>query len=160
MDAFLDCILRSSQNSRLKSLQVVLTGWVVPITTSRKQILLGFEPTSLMMYLRLTPEITRLLKPLIPSAVESCRGTWTHENTRAYLANNCAPILTDAWQNLICSCGEGKYVVNFSSKSFVGSFENVATSIAIPLLSAMSYLEPMAPMRTSHWRSFESSIQQ
>jgi hypothetical protein len=131
---------------------LVLDGWIIPITFSRQEMLYNtatvFTTRTKRKRLPLTTELGKLVRQFMPSAVESCRRGWKHTSMCAYLANGRAPISTEDWQSPICSCGEGKDTEEFPSESFVGNFKSIATRVAIPLLSAVSYVEPMGPERT------------
>lgn len=90
-------------------------------------------------------EVGKFMKKLMPAAVESCCRNWKHEASCTI-----RPIFNDYYKNSICSCGEGKDVKDFPTDICKAGFKAIATRVALPLLSAVSYIEAMDPERTYH----------
>ncbi|KAA8576412.1 hypothetical protein EYC84_006538 [Monilinia fructicola] len=85
-----------------------------------------------------------LWKRIMPSAVESCRRNWNHKASCEYRKAQ-APLSTEPWASPICKCGEGKDVEEFPKGKLMKLFQDWSTRIALPLLSAVSYVEAMGP---------------
>jgi hypothetical protein len=110
-------------------------------------LLMPRKPGKCTVY-QLQEQETAIWKHMLPAAVECCRRDWTHEESCEYLETGKIPLSTAPWKSPICSCGEGKDVEDFPSKSFVKKFKSSATRVAIPMLSAVSYVEAMDPRET------------
>ena len=124
---------------------ILFDGWIVPIAYSRlPMLLLLTEFASPVRNPPLTPKTYKLFKQLRPRAVESCRRSWIRTPTCAYLEDGRAPVSTSDWESPICGCGEGKDIKDFPMQTCGAGFEEIATRVAIPMLSAVSYVEHMA----------------
>ncbi len=84
-------------------------------------------------------------KQIMPAAVESCRGDWKHKQRCEYLEKGRVPLSLEPWESSICSCGNGKDLDGFPTRSFAWALKGWATRVAIPTLSAVSYVEAMDP---------------
>lgn len=123
---------------------------VVPVPLSERinfLLLMPRKPGKCTVY-QLQEQETAIWKHMLPAAVECCRRDWTHEESCEYLETGKIPLSTAPWKSPICSCGEGKNVEDFPSKSFVKTFKRFAIRVAIPMLPAVSYVEAMDPRET------------
>ncbi|KAI9650520.1 hypothetical protein NHQ30_000536 [Ciborinia camelliae] len=123
---------------------IVFDGWVVPQIPGRPDKL--FKAPGLLEFplFPITREEHILWKKIMPAAVESCRRNWEHNASCEYL-HTPPPLSIEPWESPICRCGEGKDVADFPVKSTVKPYKEWATRIALPLLSAVSYVETMNP---------------
>ncbi|KAF7938118.1 hypothetical protein EAE99_001790 [Botrytis elliptica] len=125
---------------------LVFDGWVITD-------FLGRRPSPPALLHLISYSVTRnehiLWKKMIPAAVESCRRGWEHDSSCAYRDAQ-APLSIEPYVSPICTCGEGKDVGDFPEDSLVQPFKTNATRIALPLLSAVSYVEAMDPPELSH----------
>ncbi|KAF7958797.1 hypothetical protein EAE96_002330 [Botrytis aclada] len=124
---------------------LVFDGWVICDV-------LGQGPTPPALLHFMSYPVTRnehiLWKKMVPAAVESCRRVWEHDASCAYRDTQ-APLSIDSYVSPICKCGEGKDVGDFPEDSMLEPFKTRATRIALPLLSAVSYVEAMDPPEIS-----------
>lgn len=86
-----------------------------------------------------------LWKRLIPALVERCR-TWTHKTTCEYQEmGGAAPLSTDEYETPLCSCGQGKNLLDDFTKQENGEwapFAKYATRMAIAPIFSVPYVEP------------------
>ncbi|TGO89418.1 hypothetical protein BPOR_0110g00020 [Botrytis porri] len=124
---------------------LVFDGWVI-------SDVLGLRPSPPALLQLISYTVTRnehiLWKKIIPAAVESCRRGWEHDLSCAYRDTQ-APLSIEPYVSPICKCGEGKDVEDFPQDSMIQPFITRATRIALPLLSAVSYVEAMDPPELS-----------
>jgi hypothetical protein len=86
----------------------------------------------------------RLWKKALPLFVERSRYTWEHKPSCEYKGGGVfkAPLSLSQGQSPICSCGEGQDVGKLHLHC--AAISRFVTRAAIPLLSGMPYVEPMA----------------
>ncbi|KAF7949714.1 uncharacterized protein EAE97_003223 [Botrytis byssoidea] len=124
---------------------LVFDGWAITD-------FLGQRPSPPALLHLVSYSVTRnghiLWKKMIPAAVESCRRGWEHDSSCAYRGTQ-APLSIEPYVSPICKCGEGKDVVDYPEDALVAPFKTKATRIALPLLSAVSYVEAMDPPELS-----------
>ena len=84
-------------------------------------------------------------KKILPAAAESCRRSWEHKPSCEYLGKRRIPLSIEDWGNPLCKCGCGADVDDFPKDSWLAYLKEKATRIALPTLSAVSYVEPMDP---------------
>lgn len=126
---------------------IILDAWVVPMTRAKRDSFFALLPrsTEMVTVFELKKNETTLWKQILPAAAELCRRGWDHNASCGYLGTRTAPLSLEPWENPICSCGEGQDTEDFPSESFLSPFRQFATRIALPALSAVSYIEAMEP---------------
>lgn len=124
-----------------------LDAWIYSISSAQKSELVDKMPREegMCYVFECSDEEAVLWKQIMPAAVESCRSGWKHKEDCDYLKEMKAPITVEPWGKPICSCGEGKDVEGYPQEGFVAAFKEGATRIAVPLLSAPSFVEAMNP---------------
>ncbi|ESZ98325.1 hypothetical protein SBOR_1318 [Sclerotinia borealis F-4128] len=136
---FISNRLRHSRDTN----SLVFDGWVVSEKIGERFLRTG---RSKLMAFYVTHAEHILWKKIMPAAVESCRRNWKHNASCEY-RNAQAPLSIEPWVSPICRCGEGKDVGDFPDDAMAKPFREWATRIALPLLSAVSYVEAMNPPR-------------
>ncbi|KAJ9623885.1 hypothetical protein H2203_005330 [Taxawa tesnikishii (nom. ined.)] len=138
---------------------VFLDAFLVPITTARldnrpfqKALEATHKHIGATMGLAVSKEEMVLWKRLFPAIAERCR-TWNHTSECEYKTGT-IPLSTAHGEMSICSCGNGKDAQHMPAE--LDNFAKYATRIAIPLLSAVPYVEPMMPELPS--RNNESEL--
>ncbi|EKM57497.1 uncharacterized protein PHACADRAFT_206398 [Phanerochaete carnosa HHB-10118-sp] len=100
----------------------------------------------------LVPEIVHIVvndaecaawKALLPALAERCR-TWAHTAQCAYALHGRVPLSVQHSEVPICDCGKGKVTDAFRRRRDWAPFLPHVTRVAISLLFAVSYLEPVA----------------
>ena len=123
---------------------IFLESFVVPINLSRMKLMARhLRQVKDIRWLGIGNLELRLWKQLLPACVERCRETWEHKSTCAYIIKGRIPLSTTLCEPSICTCGEGQDITNFPQN--LSGLANFATRIAIPLLSAVPYVDPMPP---------------
>jgi hypothetical protein len=124
---------------------IILDAWVVPMTRAKRDSLFTLLPrsTGVLTVFQLKESETTLWKQILPAASELCRRGWEHNASCSYLSASSAPLSLEPWESSICSCGEGQDTKEFPSELFLSPFRQIATRIALPALSAVSYTEAM-----------------
>lgn len=90
----------------------------------------------------------RLWKYLLPALAERCR-TWKHLSTCEYLFKGIPACMDGFDESPLCSCGKGKDLGNFGTKSEWKEFHSEATRIALSPLFSTTWMEtPKAAMKT------------
>lgn len=90
---------------------------------------------------------TRLWKLLLPALAERCR-TWKHLPTCEYLIKGIPACMEGFEDSPLCSCGKGKDLGIFGTRSEWKGFHSEATRIALsPLFSSSSAENNMIPMK-------------
>ena len=126
---------------------VVIDAFVVPLTDDRVDNLA--TPIGNLVNDNDSPSFNisenekKLWKKAMPAFVERCRSTWSHRSECEYGSPPTVPLSIKHGDLPICTCGEGHETSFFPSK-FAG-FAKYATRIAIPVLSAIPYVESMEP---------------
>ena len=121
-----------------------LEAFVVPVSLPRMSNLVEhFRGLTDVTWLSMGDLELSFWKQLLPACVERCRQTWDHKSTCPYLVKGRIPLSTKPLEPSICRCGEGQDVTNFPAH--LPRLASIATRIAIPLLSAVPYVEPMPP---------------
>jgi hypothetical protein len=126
---------------------IILDAWIVPMTHAKRESFFSLLPQSpgTVTVFELKKNETTLWKQILPAASELCRRGWEHNASCGYLGTRTAPLSLELWESPICSCGEGQDTEGFPSESFLSSLRQFATRIALPALSAVSYIEAMEP---------------
>ena len=122
---------------------VFLEAYTVPLSDSRQKPILRCLRDADIKWIPIGDAELTLWKQLLPARVERCRVTWDHKSSCQYLAKGRIPLSTTQGEIPICGCGEGLDVANFPAS--LSGLAMYATRIAIPLLSAVPYVEPMPP---------------
>lgn len=96
-----------------------------------------------LISIRVTEGEQLLWKQILPALVERCRFFWDHMATCAYEKKpfTCPRSILHG-QMPICSCGEGKEAQRMPSE--YAGLRSYATRVAVPPLSAVPFVEPMA----------------
>ena len=126
---------------------ICLEAFVVPLNVSRVKLIARLlRNHDDVGWLSIGEGEMTLWKQLLPACVERCRATWDHKSSCQYLVKGRIPLSTAQGKIPICGCGEGLDVENFPAH--LSGLAMFATRIAIPLLSAVPYVEPMPPLST------------
>jgi hypothetical protein len=126
---------------------IILDAWVIPMTRAQGDAFFASSPGSsgLLTVFQLQQRETTLWKQILPAAVESCRRGWEHTASCAYLTTRTVPLSLEPQESPICSCGGGMDAEDFPEEALLQPLRHLATRIAIPALSAVSYIEAMEP---------------
>ncbi|KAL0950293.1 hypothetical protein HGRIS_010272 [Hohenbuehelia grisea] len=134
----------------LASHTVVLDACVLPLTRSNLSDVMSdiqkITGKGVMQIVTAANEM-RVWKQLLAAFAERCR-TWSHTPNCEYAAEGRTPLSYEPAEDPICSCGKGKNLGNFISMYPYPSLVPHVTRVAISLLFAVSYLEPIG----SHFR--------
>jgi hypothetical protein len=140
-------IISSALRHNRENSSIVLDAWVVRMTRAMRDSFFALLPKTpgLATVFQLSQAEAMLWRQILPAAIESCRYGWEHTNSCAYLGVRKVPLSLEPWESPICGCGKGKDDKGFPEELFLESFKNCATRIALPALSAVSYIEAMDP---------------
>lgn len=128
---------------------IVMDAYVMPLTRARitkvlpaLQNYVKAQPLSITM----SAEESELWKQLLPALAERCRHTWIHGDSCEYRVQTRIPLSTTHGENPLCSCGEGRSIDAFPKRSECKPFAKYVTRIAISPISAVPYVESLAPV--------------
>ena len=103
------------------------------------QNLVGGKP----LCITVSEEESILWKQLLPALAERYRYTWTHSDACEYRVQGRIPLSTAHNENPLCSCGEGRAIEAFPTRSECMPLARYVTRIAISPISAVPYVESM-----------------
>lgn len=140
-------IISSAIRHSRENNSIILDAWMVPMMCSKRDSFFASLPqsTGMVTVFKLKNNETTLWDQILPAASEICRRGWEHDASCGYLGTRTASLSLETWESPICSCGEGQDTENFPSESFLSPLRLFATRIALPALSAVSYIEAMEP---------------
>ncbi|CZR55693.1 uncharacterized protein PAC_05581 [Phialocephala subalpina] len=133
---------------------ILLDAWVIPLTLANRMAVAQViaTKTGKAEIFELSQDELKIWKHMFPAAVESCRRNWKHKPSCEYLKARKVPLSTEDFESPICGCGEGQDVDAFPAIPFVARLKSMATRVAIPTLTGVSYVEPMNPLIETEFR--------
>jgi hypothetical protein len=128
---------------------ICLDAHVVPLIRTRIKLMTASLERLVrggrLLTIKLANNEETLWKQIMPSLVERCRFSWEHKEACEYRTDAfTCPVRVSHGETPICSCGEGEDTGRLPSE--YNDFRQYATRIALPTISAVPFVEPMALM--------------